>query len=404
MNSLLHALICALRSHRWLRLLGCAFILTSLGNGLTQVVVFGQLLRWQASPATLTLAYMLATLPGFLGSIWGEKLCRKISPLHIRILCELLGVLALIMPLYGVLTHSIPSLLAVQSAEALFSGTSYPALALLFKRGLSTEELPAATALETLIFAAQVFLGTGLGILLFNVISPLSLLALDALSFAASAALLAGSLVLFKTCSPAIATSETDAKPPLLWKTFTPLQKRSVLLLPALAAVGSPAIALLPALAQQMQPQDTVSLALPLLFARSLGQLFGPLLLNANKLQHYSASNLRLLLCLTLFLGGYFLLPHFALWPLAALTLVFGAHLASNVVFALGTFGVLNHFESADVARASALAWRGQVVIAAFATGIAGYLAENAGAVTALYSVSFTSLAGVIILFWRYRA
>lgn len=404
MNSLLHALIRALRSHRWLRLLGCAFILSSLGNGLTQVVVFGQLLRWQSSPATLTLAYMLATLPGFFGSVWGERLCRKISPLRILILCELLGMLALIMPLYGVLTHNIPALLAVQSAEALFSGMSYPALTLLFKRGLSTEELPAATALETLIFSAQVLLGTGLGILLFDLFSPLSLLALDALSFAASAALLAGSLALFKTCSPTAAPPDTDAKPPLHWKTFTPLQKRSVLLLPALAAVGSPAMALLPALAQQMQPQDTASLALPLLFARSLGQLCGPLLLNADKLRHYGASNLRLLLCLTLFLGGYFLLPHFALLPLAALALIFVAHLASNVVFALGTFGVLRHFQDADVARASALAWRGQVFIAAIATGIAGYLAENAGAATALYSVSLTSLAGVALLLWRYRA
>ncbi len=50
MNSLLFALLRALRSHAWLRLLACAFVLSSLGNGLTQVVVFGQLLRWQASP------------------------------------------------------------------------------------------------------------------------------------------------------------------------------------------------------------------------------------------------------------------------------------------------------------------------------------------------------------------
>jgi hypothetical protein len=243
-----------------------------------------------------------------------------------------------------------------------------------------------------------------LGVLLFDVLSPLNLLALDALSFAASAALLAGSLALFEAASPYHSSPETNTEPPLHWKAFTPLQKRSVLLLPALAAVGSPAMALLPALAQQMHPQDTASLALPLLFARSLGQLCGPLLLNADKLRHYSASNLRLLICLMVFLGGYFLLPHFALWPLAALTLIFGAHLASNVVFALGTFGVLSQFQGADVARASALAWRGQVFIAAIATGIAGYLAESAGAAIALYSVSLTSLAGVAILLWRYRA
>ncbi|TDN50259.1 hypothetical protein EC847_1212 [Scandinavium goeteborgense] len=46
MNSLLFALLRALRGHVWLRLLALAFILSSLGNGLTQVVIFGQLLRW----------------------------------------------------------------------------------------------------------------------------------------------------------------------------------------------------------------------------------------------------------------------------------------------------------------------------------------------------------------------
>jgi hypothetical protein len=60
---------------------------------------------------------------------------------------------------------------------------------------------------------------------------------------------------------------------------LTVRQKRSLLILPALAAVGSPAMALLPALAQQLHPQDAAGLALPLLFARSLGQLCGPMLL-----------------------------------------------------------------------------------------------------------------------------
>ena len=65
MNSLLYALIVALRCHRWLRLLACAFIFSSLGNGLTQVVVFGLLLAWSAPPALLTLAFLFATVPGF---------------------------------------------------------------------------------------------------------------------------------------------------------------------------------------------------------------------------------------------------------------------------------------------------------------------------------------------------
>lgn len=401
MNTLLIALLRALRSHRWLRLLGCAFILSSLGNGLTQVVVFGQLLRWNASPATLTLAYILAMLPGFLGSLWGESLCRKSSPLKILILAEVLGLLALALPLYGLVSHNIPALLAVQSAEALFSGMTYPALSLMFKLGLRSDELPAATAMETLMFASQVLLGTGVGVLLFEVLSPLSLLTMDALSFAVSAGLLMFSSAAFQT--PHQQNGSKPVAEKLSWRNLSPLQRRSILLLPALAAVGSPAMALLPALAQELRPEAATSLALPLLFARSLGQLCGPLMLSADKLRRYSGSNGRLLLCLALFLGGYFLLPHLAGFPASGLAVIFGAHLASNIVFALGTFSVLRYFSGDQVATASAMAWRGQVLVAAIATGLAGLLAQNLGAATALYSVSLVSLTGVAAVLWRYR-
>ncbi|MGR2462839.1 hypothetical protein ACUX4R_28695, partial [Salmonella enterica] len=61
---------------------------------------------------------------------------------------EALGLLALLFPLLGMGYHSVTALLAVQSTEALLSGMSWPALTLLFKRGLSEAELPAATCLE----------------------------------------------------------------------------------------------------------------------------------------------------------------------------------------------------------------------------------------------------------------
>lgn len=59
--------------------------------------------------------------------------------------------------------------------------------------------------------------------------------------------------------------TEEKAPAALRWQMLTIRQKRSLLILPALAAVGSPAMALLPAMAQQIHPQDAASLALPLL-------------------------------------------------------------------------------------------------------------------------------------------
>lgn len=296
----------------------------------------------------------------------------------------------------------MPALLVVQCIEALLSGISYPALTLLFKRGLRHDELPAATAMETIIFASQVLLGTGLGVLLFGLIPPRHLLAIDALSFTASATLLVMSAPVFcKAAHPP--TVAAPVRQESIWRDISLLQKRSILLLPALAAVGSPAMALLPALAQEIRPEDSAGLALPLLFARSLGQLCGPLMLDVSKLQQYAVNNRLLLTCLSLFIGCYFLLPLTAENPYIGLVLIFSAHMASNIVFALGTFGILRNFPQTQVAKASAMSWRVQVLSATVFTGITTAMAQYFGAFSALYSLSLFSLGavGVLLLFYR---
>lgn len=402
MNSLLYALIEALRCHRWLRLLACAFIFTSLGNGVTQVVVLGLLLAWSAPPALLTLAFLFATLPGFIGSLISEKLCARYSPISLLILTEGLGLLALLFPLLGVHYHSIPALLAVQSTEALLSGMSWPALTLLFKRGLREAELPAATCLENVIFAAQVLLGTGLGMVLFQKIAILALLAIDATSFLGSLLMLwlAGRVYLAPTLA---VPAEEKAPATLRWQMLTIRQKRSLLILPALAAVGSPAMALLPAMAQQIHPQDAASLALPLLFARSMGQLCGPLLLKRDSLTRFAARTPRILLCLGIFLAAYGMLPLLSGWMACALGMIFVAHLASNVLFAAGTFAVLSSFQTTHMASASSKAWRWQTLSASLFTGIAAMAAAGFGSIQALYSVSSAALILVALIMYVYR-
>ncbi|MCU6662882.1 MFS transporter [Silvania hatchlandensis] len=400
MNTLLYALVSALRCHRWLRMLACAFLFTSLGNGLTQVLVFGLLLDWQAPASLLTLAYLFATLPGFLGSLVGEKLCHSFSPITLLVATECLGLAALLFPLLGIHFHSITALLAVHSTEAFLSGMSWPALTLLFKRGLSEAELPAATCLENIIFASQVLAGTGLGIVLFHSLPAMTLVGIDALTFAGSLLM----LMLAGRSLPSLApyhAAETARPVAMRWLTLTPQQKRSLLLLPALAAVGSPAMALLPALAQQIEPEDAAGLALPLLFARSLGQLCGPLLLKRDSLPHFASQNRLLLLCLGLFLIAYGVIP--LLSGVQILGVVFLAHLASNIVFAAGTFSVLSSFQATEVSSASGKAWRWQTVSASLFTCIAALVAASLGPMQALYSVSTGALLMVAGIMLRYR-
>ncbi len=399
MNTLLTVLMQALRQHRWLCLFGCAYIFSSVGNGLTQTIILGQLLRWHAAPATLTLTYMLATLPGFFGSLIGERLCRHVPPLRLLLLSELAGLAGLLLPLYGLLAHSIPALLALQSIEAFAAGMSWPAMSLVFKRGLSAAELPAATSMETVIFASQVLLGTGLGVMLFDKVSPIALLSVDAISFMLAIVLLCITTRYLRL----VQNTTAEITPALRWSGLSTLQKRSLLMLPALAAVGAPAMALLPALVQQIRPDSATGLALPLIFARSLGQLCGPLLLKADRLEQYAASNRYLLYCLLAFLAAYCLLPALSGYPATSLVIIFLAHLASNVVFALGTFSLLHVFPAETVSAASGKAWRWQALSAALATLAAALLSRVWGATQALYSVSFISLVIVIAVLLHYR-
>jgi len=162
-------------------------------------------------------------------------------------------------------------------------------------------------------------------------------------------------------------------------------------------------MALLPALAQEIRPEDSAGLALPLLFARSLGQLCGPLMLDASKLLQYAVNNRLLLTCLSLLIGCYFLLPLTAENPYIGLVLIFSAHMASNIVFALGTFGILRNVPQTQVAKASAMSWRVQVLSATVFTGITSAMAQYFGAFYALYSLSLFSLGAVGVLLWFYR-
>ncbi|WP_404680212.1 MFS transporter [Raoultella terrigena] len=371
----------------WLRLLALAFLISSIGNGITWIVVFGELIRLSAPVASLALAYVLSTVPGLLGSIAGERFCQRMSPFTILILGEGLGLIGLAVPFYAVAIDSIPLLLMAQAIGAFTTGMTFPALSQLFKTGLSEEELPVATTLESLIFAGNVLCGIGLGLVLRGNMSATHLLLIDLLSFAAALILLGRA----KRRVGAPFVEHVRSLSSLRWQTLTHSQRRAMLLLPLLAAAGAPAMALLPGLApgalSSGSPEQTTALAL--LFTRSLGQLVGPLLLNPARFEKNSSSNGLQIGCLAIFLLCYGLIP-FATWPAVALALVFVAHIFSNVVFSLAVYALLRNFERQQVPAAIARSYRRQMAVSAIVSLGAGYCAEAIGAAGSLYLFSGT--------------
>ena len=285
----------ALAGKPWLMLLGISFIISSVGNGITYIVVFSELIRLAAPTTSLALAYVLSTVPGLIGSKVGEYYCRTGNPFSILAVGEFLGMAGLSAPFMAVLNGSIPLFLIAQTVSAFIIGMTFPAMSKIFKTGLSEKELPVATTLETIIFACNVIFGVGLGLLLLGHVTVIHLLIIDLASYALSVIMLLSAKGKFRNIFHYI--EQKDAV--IRWKEISNTQKRGILLLPLLAFAGAPAMALLPGLVPtNLTGHEAQATALALLFSRSLGQLIGPLLLNPERFEKNSNNNSLLLGCL----------------------------------------------------------------------------------------------------------
>lgn len=317
-----------LRQYRWFALLGGALLLSSIGNGLTYVIVFGKLLTLEAKPSALTLAYILALAPGIPGSLIAEKLLRRLPLIPILMMSEILGLTGLVFPLWSLYSDNQVLLLLSQAVAAFAGGMAVPVLSQLLKNGLQPADLPAASGMETLIFAANVILGIGIGTLLYGRLPSQVILALDALSFALSIGLLFAAHRNYRAVEQ---LTNGEVGMGLKWRELNQLQRRSLLLLPLLALVGAPAMALLPALAVNFSGEVTDT-GLMLLLARSFGQLTGPLLLSETQLKRYSGKLNVFVVFLALFICCYALVSVTHNQGIAMLLIV-AAHIFTNIVY-----------------------------------------------------------------------
>lgn len=381
------------RQHRWFALLGAALLLSSIGNGLTYVIVFGKLLSLEAKPSVLTLIYILALAPGFPGSFLAEKLLTKMAPIPVMIVCEIIGLLGLALPAWSLFSDNLILLLSSQAVAAFAGGMMVPVLSQTLKSGLKPAELPAASGLETFIFAANVILGIGIGTLLYGRLATSAILALDALSFVLGIVLLFAAHRVYR---PVCALENREILPNLNWRELTHLQRRSLLFLPAIAFVGAPAMALLPALAPNFIGSSSDS-GLMLLLARSVGQFIGPLLLSEEQLQRHSGKLDVLIVSLALFICCYALVSITDKQWLAMLLIVI-AHIFTNIVYVLATLNIMQTFPASITGRAMAKAWRFQLIITLILPVIAGFAADIYDPAWVLYLSSGGGFAVMICM------
>lgn len=384
----------SMRKYRWLRTLMLGLIFSSVGSGLTFIMVFGELARLNAAPSSFALAFILSTSPGFLGSIIGKYLLARIEAKYCIIVAESIGALGLLLPWYGLAHDSVNVLQLAGVASSVSAGITIPAINHYTKARLESEDIGAGAVIDTLVFACQVLFGIGIGVFIFGIVQSNTYLLANFFSYVIA--------IIFIFSLPKLASyADKNIYAKELPKNLSAKQRASLYLLPALAMSGAPAMSLLPTLVQSNNDQKETLLFL--LFSRSLGQLIGPFLIKEERFKNQSTKFI--IACLTAFIVCYLLIP---LTPSlsVSLILVFLAHIFSNIIYSLGWYSLLTHFDHTRIAAASANSFRKQVIIGAMFGISAGMLADRIGSQLALLICSVIGLlfSSILILYVRRQA
>ncbi|WP_370932031.1 MFS transporter [Bartonella sp. DGB1] len=282
--------------YSWLRTLILAFIFSSIGAGLTSVMVFGELIKLNANPSSFTLAFMLSITPGFIGSILGKHMLSYMEVKYCLIIAEVIGAIGLLIPWYGIF-YSSATILQFSGITASFAaGILIPSINHYTKALLEEEDIGAAVVIDTIIFACHIVFGMSIGVFLYDIISNTSYLIANLIGYSLS--------IIFILFLPRLATlTKKEIYAKNLDKNLSSKQIASLYLMSALTIVGTPAISLLPTLVQSTK-KDII---LYLLLARSLGQLLGPFVVKEER--YKNQTSLFIITCMAAFIICYLFIP-----------------------------------------------------------------------------------------------
>lgn len=382
-------LLRSMRKYPWLRILVSALICSSVGSGLTFIMVFGELTRLNAAASSFALAFILSTSPGFLGSFAGKYLLARTEAKYCFMIAEVTGALGLVIPWYGLAHDSVTILQLAGVASSLSAGITVPAISHYTKARLDPEDIGAGALIDTLVFACQVLFGIGVGVFLYGKVQSNTYLLANLFSYVLA-------IVLILSLSKLKEHAENNVYARSLPEALSSRQRASLYLLPALAMTGAPAMSLLPTLIHSADGQKNTMLFL--LLSRSVGQLLGPFLIKEER--YKNQSSLFIITCMGAFIVCYSLVPIIP-YLILSLLLVFCAHIFSNIIYSLGWYSLLTNFDNDQVAAASASSFRKQIVTGAVMSIFAGALADRIGSPLALIICSVTGLflSSMLILY-----
>jgi MFS family permease len=369
-----------------------ALTVSGLGTAFTAVAVYQKLTELDWGPAGFGLAFAAGLLPGMLTSVWSGRHSARWPIGKILIAGQAAGLCALILPLWGSISGQMYWLLAAEVMASAVGGILVPVFKGLERASFAEDEFPTVASLDTFLLTANFVFGQGLGSLLVSSLSLRQFLSIDALSYVIA-------LILLWPLSRqlgAVSHEDQNDTAPMSWRFLKPEQKRALMVLIWLPLVTVPLMVTLPARGAEFGSSFrilnlvAITPALFLICGRTTGQILGPplaVVLNMPKLaqQRWSLS-----LALFVYILSYALAFHVSsLYTAVALCLL--AHIASNVVYAVGSYQMMTAFSAQEIGWAAAFTYR----TATFAMGV---IALSAGLVAANWG--WASVISFSIVMW----
>lgn len=260
-----------------------------MGAGLTQILVYGKLGELNATPSTFAATFAISVFPSFFSTQLGAWLTRRMEPFLILAAAELLGAVSICIPIFAIRENSEALLMISTFLPAVCSGLGLGAYSLICKQGFHDANFPAVSAIETITFSATVFLGTGLGAVLYPFVSMEIYLAVDIATYLIAAILIISARRprLLQKSNEALPQVDDETQVPAMAFALRGHKLRAFWLMPLLACITAPAMALLPAIGTRFSDATIAGVVVAptvlLIFARSIGQLLGPLVLTSTR-------------------------------------------------------------------------------------------------------------------------
>ena len=347
-----------LKTNRWFALLSVAYLLSTIGSGLTQVVVYGELAQRHASPFGFSLAYVFSILPSVLALHVGRRMLERLSPISILV---------------------VSLLVASSFLPAISIGIGVPAYSLLLKRGFVDKDFATVSAIESISLSSHIILGVGVGTLLFPFLARDVYLGVDLLTYVVSIGLLIAS----KGSTP-VNVNAVDTHMPIsnaqeARKSVRPVVYWSI---PVVAALISPAMALLPAAGDHFSSVTLIGMSLNaslmLLLARGASQLIGPALIKHRTVDELYKNKW----AMATYFAGFFTLYSIALASaslLVACLCVLIAHILAYALSATVQTALFKKFPERDLVAVSSRTYQVQIISASLPGLLAGLIAESTG-------------------------